>query len=54
MGAMPASALVLSCLWLGDKFHWIHLVGFAFVFTSIGLVVWAHRTMEKQQEQQGG
>jgi drug/metabolite transporter (DMT)-like permease len=53
MGAMPASALVLSYLWLGDKFHWIHLVGFALVFASIGLVVWAHRTMEKQQEQQG-
>jgi drug/metabolite transporter (DMT)-like permease len=49
MGAMPASALILSYLWLGDKFHWIHLLGFALVFSSIGLVTWAHRIKEKQQ-----
>jgi drug/metabolite transporter (DMT)-like permease len=49
MGAMPASALVLSYVWLGDKFHWIHLIGFALVFTSIGLISWAHRLQEKRE-----
>jgi len=50
MGAMPASALVLSYIWLGDKFHWIHIVGFALVFTSIGLISWAHTLQEKEQK----
>lgn len=52
MGAMPASALILSYVWLGDKFHYIHLLGFALVFISIGLVTWAHRIKEKRQQQQ--
>ncbi len=52
MGAMPASALVLSYIWLGDKYHLVHMVGFGLVFVSIGLVVWAHRIMEAQMQQQ--
>jgi len=48
MGAMPASGLVLSYVWLGDKSHWIHLVGFALVFASIGMVSWAHRLKEQE------
>ncbi len=50
MSAMPASALILSYVWLGDKFHPIHLVGFALVFASIGLVTWAHLIKEKSQK----
>ncbi|MDA3947634.1 MAG: DMT family transporter [Spirochaeta sp.] len=50
MSAMPASALILSYVWLGDKFHPIHLAGFALVFTSIGLVTWAHLTKETSQK----
>lgn len=51
MGAMPASALILSYLWLGDAFHMIHLLGFALVFVSIGLISWAHRIEEQQSSQ---
>jgi len=51
MSAMPAAALALSYFWLGDEFHPVHLVGFALVFTSIGLVTWAHRVKEASQEQ---
>ncbi len=50
MSAMPATALALSYFWLGDEFHPIHLVGFALVFTSIGLVTWAHRIKEASQK----
>lgn len=49
MGAMPASALILSYFWLGDSFAWIHLAGFFLVFASIGFVTWAHRIKENQQ-----
>lgn len=51
MSAMPAAALALSYFWLGDEFHPVHLVGFALVFTSIGLVTWAHRVKEASQEE---
>jgi len=51
MSAMPATALALSYLWLGDEFHPIHLVGFALVFTSIGLVTWAHRVKEARESE---
>lgn len=50
MSAMPASALILSHLWLGDKFYPIRLVGFALVFSRIGLVAWVHRVSEADQE----
>ncbi len=52
MGAMPASALILSYVWLGDKFHYIHLLGFALVFISIALVSWAYRVKEQRKEQE--
>ncbi len=51
MSAMPATALALSYFWLGDEFHPVHLVGFALVFTSIGLVTWAHRVKEASQKE---
>jgi drug/metabolite transporter (DMT)-like permease len=50
MSAMPATALILSYVWVGDAFHPIHLVGFALVFVSIGLVTWAHRIKEKSEQ----
>jgi drug/metabolite transporter (DMT)-like permease len=52
MSAMPAAALTLSYVWLGDPFHPIHLIGFALVFVSIGLVTWAHRIKEKSQSEE--
>ena len=53
MGAMPASGLLVSYIWLGDTFYWIHLVGFAFVLGGIGMVSWAHYRSEKIAQQQG-
>lgn len=49
MGAMPATGLLLSYVWLGDQFYRIHLVGFALVFASIALVTWAHRINERRR-----
>ena len=37
MAVMPISALVLSYVLLGEKFHWIHAVGFGIVLGSIFL-----------------
>jgi len=51
MSAMPATALALSYVWLGDAFHPVHLVGFVLVFASIGLVTWAHRVKEAAGEE---
>lgn len=42
MGVMPVSALVLSYVLLGEAFEWIHLVGFAIVFSGVLLVAWSH------------
>lgn len=53
MGVMPASGLLVSYIWLGDAFHWIHLVGFALVVGGIAMVSWAHRRSEKIAKQQG-
>ncbi len=53
MGAMPASGLLVSYIWLGEAFQWIHLVGFAFVLGGIGMVSWAHYRSEKIAKQQG-
>jgi len=53
MGAMPASGLLVSYIWLGDAFYWIHLVGFAFVLGGIGMVSWTHYRSEKIAKRQG-
>ncbi|MFP4518213.1 MAG: DMT family transporter [Oceanicaulis sp.] len=42
MGVMPVSALVLSYVLLDEAFHWIHLAGFAVVFSGVALVSWEH------------
>jgi drug/metabolite transporter (DMT)-like permease len=46
MGAMPASGLIVSYIFLGDAFYWIHLLGFVLVLGGIGMVSWAHRVGE--------
>lgn len=45
MGVMPLSALLLSYWLLGEKFQWIHLGGFALVFTGVILVIQSHHRM---------
>jgi drug/metabolite transporter (DMT)-like permease len=47
MGVMPASALVLSYVLLGEAFRWIHLAGFAVVFAGVLLISWEHARMSR-------
>ncbi|MEX0759081.1 MAG: DMT family transporter [Tistlia sp.] len=47
MGVMPASALVLSYLLLGESFRWIHLAGFLTVFVGVLLMSWEHARMAR-------
>lgn len=48
MGLMPASALVLSYLLLGERFQWIHLLGFGVVFAGVLLMSWEHARMARK------
>lgn len=50
MGVMPASALILSYLLLGEAFRWIHLAGFAVVFAGVLLISWEHARMERSHD----
>lgn len=45
MGVMPASALVLSYVLLGEDFRWLHLAGFGVVFAGVLLISWEHARM---------
>jgi drug/metabolite transporter (DMT)-like permease len=45
MGVMPASALILSYVLLGEPFRWIHLAGFLTVFAGVLLISWEHARM---------
>ena len=45
MGVMPASALILSYVLLGEAFRWIHLLGFGIVFAGVLLISWEHARM---------
>lgn len=47
MGVMPASALVLSYLLLGEAFRWLHLAGFLVVFLGVLLMSWEHARMAR-------
>jgi drug/metabolite transporter (DMT)-like permease len=49
MGLMPASALVLSYLLLGERFQWIHLLGFGVVFAGVLLMSWEHARMARER-----
>lgn len=42
MAVMPASALLLSYLLLGEPVRWWHFPGFALVLSGVGLVAWDH------------
>lgn len=53
MGAMPASGLLVSYVWLGEAFHWMHLVGFALVLAAIAMVAWDHRRGEATATAEG-
>lgn len=45
MGVMPASALVLSYVLLGETFRLPHLAGFAVVLAGVILISWEHARM---------
>jgi len=47
MGVMPVSALVLSYLLLNEPFRWIHLAGFAAVFS--GVLLRMHRQHQSEE-----
>lgn len=49
MGVMPASALVLSYVLLGEAFRWVHVVGFGVVFVGVLLISWEHAQMERRE-----
>ncbi|MGD1877627.1 MAG: DMT family transporter [Kiloniellaceae bacterium] len=51
MGLMPASALVLSYLLLGERFAWVHLLGFGIVFAGVLLMSWEHARMARMAQQ---
>ena len=53
MGAMPASGLLVSYFWLGDRFYSVHLLGFMFILVAIALVTWAHRRSERRAAAEG-
>lgn len=46
MAVMPVSALVLSYILLGEKFHWVHAVGFGIVLGSIFLSTHSHKNKQ--------
>jgi drug/metabolite transporter (DMT)-like permease len=50
MGLMPASALVLSYLLLGEAFRWRHLAGFAVVLAGVLLISREHARMAEGRE----
>lgn len=47
MGVMPVSALILSYILLGEAFRWMHLAGFAVVFSGVLLMSWEHASMSE-------
>ena len=50
MGVMPVSALLLSYLLLGEPFRWVHLAGFALVFSGVLLMIGVHREMARKMK----
>jgi drug/metabolite transporter (DMT)-like permease len=48
MGVMPASALILSYVLLGEEFQWLHLLGFGIVFAGVLLISWEHARMSSE------
>lgn len=54
MGLMPASALILSYVLLGEPFRVIHLAGFAIVFASVLMIGWEHARMARASDRKTG
>ncbi|MGE3181566.1 MAG: DMT family transporter [Phycisphaerae bacterium] len=52
MGVMPASALILSYILLGEQFRWMHLLGFLIVFAGVLLISWEHARMSSNDQQE--
>ncbi len=50
MGVMPASALILSYILLGEAFVWLHLLGFGVVFAGTLLMSWEHARMSRTEK----
>lgn len=50
MGVMPASALILSYLLLGEQFRWLHLAGFGVVFAGVLLISREHARMSPSHQ----
>lgn len=50
MGIMPASALILSYVLLGEPFEVVHLAGFAIVFLGVLVMSWEHARMARIAE----
>ena len=48
MGIMPISALLLSYVLLHEPLQWLHLAGFALVFSGVLLMISVHREMAKK------
>ncbi|MEQ8701067.1 MAG: DMT family transporter, partial [Bauldia litoralis] len=54
MGVMPASALILSYVLLGEPFRWAQLAGFAIVFAGVCVIAWAHARPREADSGAGG
>ena len=52
MGVMPASALILSYVLLGEPFRLVHLAGFAIVFAGVLVMSWEHARMSQDETDQ--
>lgn len=48
MGVMPASALILSYVLLGEAFRWLHILGFTVVAASVVLISWEHARLARE------
>lgn len=51
MGVMPASALILSYVLLGEDFAFIHLAGFGIVLAGVLLISWEHARMSAAESE---
>ena len=53
IGVMPVSALLLYYILLHEKFRWMHLAGFALVFSGVLLMINVHRQMMRSMSSHG-
>lgn len=50
MAVMPVSALLLSYFLLGERFDWLHLLGFGFTFIGVLLIMNQHIQASRTKE----